>query len=179
MFHRLYPHPFTRLNEAWNPLGKFDSSPGESYCDPIITGKANQFKSDETFCDFYNNCAIDIVTETVFHYPHPQITEKTLRAIMQQRMFLIVGPTGSLANLKNKGFKTFDPWIDEDYDDIEDPFVRMHMILAEINRLTDLPLDTIQGYMLECNDTIEHNRTHLINEHNAMPDRFDKLLEEI
>tara|TARA_R110001592_G_scaffold101680_1_gene287615 strand:+ start:1165 stop:1704 length:540 start_codon:yes stop_codon:yes gene_type:complete len=179
MFHRLYPRPFTRINEAWNPLAGLDSSPGVPYCDKIITGSSNQFHTDENFCEFYNHVAIDIVSETVFNYPHPQITEKTYRPILQKRMFIIVGPPDSLVLLKNHGFKTFDPWICEDYDVIKDPLVRMTAILAEIDRLTDLPLDTIQDYMLKCNSIIEYNRKHLIHEHQTMPDRFAKLLEEI
>ena len=179
MFHRLYPKPFTRINEAWNPIGKFDSSQSESCCDSLITSKSNHFYNDDGFCEFYNNIAIDIVTETVYHYPHMQITEKTLRPILQKRMFLLVGGPKSLEILKDHGFKTFDPWICEEYDNIIDPFDRMEAILAEIDRLTKLPLDTIQDYMLECNDILEHNRTHLLNEHRAMPARFAKLLEEI
>jgi hypothetical protein len=179
MFHRLYPKPFTRVNEAWNPMGQFNSAPGEPYCDPMITGKSNHFYHDDIFCEFYNNIAIDIVTETVYNYPHLQITEKTLRPILQKRMFLIVGGPNSLGILKDRGFKTFDPWICEDYDGISDPFNRMEAILAEIDRLTELPLDTIQDYMLECNDILEHNRAHLLSEHQAMPGRFAKLLEEM
>jgi len=179
MYHRIYPKPFARLNEAWNSLGRFDSSPGVSYCDPMITGKSNQHVVGESYCDFYDNVAIDIVTETVFNYPSPQITEKTLRPILQKRMFLIIGPCGSLALLHHLGFKTFDTWICEDYDNIIDPFDRMQAVLDEIDRLTALPIDTMQDYMLECNDILEHNRKHLLVEHNAMPKRFDKLLEEL
>lgn len=179
MFHRLYPKPFTRLNESWNPMGRFNSCPSASYCNPIITGKSNQFQFGETYCDFYDSVAIDIVTETVYHYPSPQITEKTLRPILQKRMFLIVGPCGSLELLQNLGFMTFGSWIREDYDNIVDSFDRMDAILSEIDRLTALPIDTIKDYMLECNDILEHNRQHLLAEHNAMPERFDKLLEEL
>ena len=179
MYHRLYPKPFSRLNEAWNPLGRFDSHPSVSYCDPIITGTSNQFYTTETYCDFYDNVAIDIVTETVYHYPSPQITEKTLRPILQKRMFLIVGPYGSLKLLQHLGFMTFDPLICEDYDNIIDPFDRMDAILLEIDRLTALPIDTIQDYMLECNDILKHNREHLLSEYNAMPERLDNLLEEL
>lgn len=179
MYHRVYVEPFSRLNESWNPLGKFNSWPSESYCDLIITGKSNQFHTTENYCDFYDNVAIDIVTETVYHYPSPQITEKTLRPILQKRMFLIVGPCNSIGLLKHLGFKTFDPWICEDYDNIIDPFDRMDALLCEIDRLTALPIDTIRDYMLECNDIIEHNCAHLLAEYNETPARFDKLLEEL
>lgn len=179
MFHRLYPVPFTRINESWNPLGKVNSAPSEPYCDPMITGKANHFRDGETYCEFYDNIAVDIVTETVYNYPHAQVTEKVLRPILQKRMFILVGPQDSLKLLKHQGFQTFDPWICEEYDRIADPFDRMHTVLAEIDRITNLPLDTLQGYMLECNDIIEHNRAHLIKECQEVPTRLAKMLEEM
>ena len=179
MFHRIYPKPFTRINDSWNPIGKFNSWPSESQCDPIITGKSNQWHTNETYCNFYDSVAIDIVTETAFHYPSPFITEKTLRPLLQKRMFLIVGPCGSIELLKHQGFKTFNPWICEDYDSIVDPFDRMTAILSEIDRLTSLPIDTIQDYMLKCNNVLEHNHKHLLAEHSSMPERVDKLLEEL
>ena len=179
MYHRIYPTPFARVNETWNPTGRLNSWPSESYCDPIITGKSNQFHTTETYCDFYNSVAIDIVTETVYDYPSPQITEKTLRPILQKRMFMIVGPYGSIELLHHLGFKTFDPWICEDYDKIPNPIERMNVTLSEIDRLTALSIDTIKDYMLACNDIIKHNHTHLLAEYNEAPARFDKLLEEL
>lgn len=47
------------------------------------------------------------------------------------------------------------------------------------DRLTNLPLDTIQEYMLECNDILEHNRAHLINEYHEMPTRLATMIEEM
>ena len=42
-----------------------------------------------------------------------------------------------------------------------------------------MTLDTIQDYMLKCNNVLEHNHKHLLAEHSSMPERVDKLLEEL
>ena len=47
------------------------------------------------------------------------------------------------------------------------------------DQLTSLPIDTIQDYMLKCNNVLEHNHKHLLAEHSSMPERVDKLLEEL
>ena len=78
MFHRVYTKPFTRINEAWNFSNQFDSSVGETHRDPLIKGKRNVHQANKNiFCDFYKYFAIDVVTETVYNYPYPQITEKS------------------------------------------------------------------------------------------------------
>lgn len=47
------------------------------------------------------------------------------------------------------------------------------------DRLTSLPIDTIQDYMLKCNDILEYNHKHLLAEHSSMPERVDNLLEKL
>tara|TARA_R110000868_G_scaffold411120_1_gene701875 strand:+ start:596 stop:1138 length:543 start_codon:yes stop_codon:yes gene_type:complete len=161
MFHRIYPTPFTRLNEAWNPLGVVYSNEQDPYCDPLITGKANGHWSGNPRSDFYNNIAIDIVTETAFNYPTPYFSEKSIRPLLYKRMFVLVAPVGQLEMLKHHGYKTFSPFINEEYDNIADPFDRMTHIIAEIERLCSMPLDKIKKAMLQYKDILEHNYIHV------------------
>ena len=48
------------------------------------------------------------------------ISEKTWKPIMVGHPFIMVGNKNNLKFLKDLGYKTFDKWIDESYDDIED-----------------------------------------------------------
>jgi hypothetical protein len=157
MHHRIYMQPFTRINEAWNFNPLLDSSPNNHYRDHRIKGSANDFRSNGILCDFYKNFAIDIVTETVFHYPYPQITEKTIRPIANKRMFIIVGAPNTLHWLQSHGFKTFHPLINEDYDSITDSNDRIQFILNEIDRIAKIPIDKIKEEMLKYTDNLEHN----------------------
>jgi hypothetical protein len=161
MFHRVYTKPFTRINEAWNFSNQFDSSVGETHRDPLIKGKRNVHQANKNiFCDFYKYFAIDVVTETVYNYPYPQITEKTIRPIVHKRMFIIVGSPGTLAQIQDKGFKTFAPFINEEYDTIQDPHKRMECIVEELTRISKFSIDDIRETMLQYKDTLKHNYDH-------------------
>ena len=161
VFHRFYPTPFTRINEAWNFDGRLDSSQKQLYSDHRIVGNNTAMVADRTlFCDFYKHFAIDIVTETVYNYPYPCITEKTMRPIVHKRMFIIVGSPGTLARMQSKGFRTFAPFINEEYDSIQDPHKRMECIVEELTRISKFSIDNIRETMLQYKDTLKHNYDH-------------------
>lgn len=161
MFHRIYAKPFTRCNEAWNFENKYPSTEGPSYKDKLIQGYSNTHKKDKNiFCDFYKKFAIDVVTETVYNYPYAQITEKSIRPIVHKRMFIIVGATGTLGLLQNKGFKTFAPFINEKYDRIEDPHLRMQAIVDELIRISKFSIDDMRNTVLQYKEILQHNYDH-------------------
>ena len=163
VFHRIYPKPFTRINEAWNFSGEFDSSQQPRYSDSRITGNNKISQEQRTlFCDFYKYFAIDIVTETVYNYPYPCITEKTMRPIVHKRMFIILGPPGIVARMQDKGFKTFAPFINEGYDVIEDPHERMQAVVDELTRISKFSIDDIRETMLQYKSILQHNYDHYV-----------------
>ena len=163
---RLYTNTKTRWNENWNPYGILETKPQRGYKDSLITGKPNghyQSGSNDFQQEFYKKIGIDIVTETAFHYPYPSTTEKILRPLINKRMFVLVGAPHTLKFIKTKGFKTFEPFIDETYDTIVDPFDRIDAILAEIDRLVTLPIDSIRKAVLQYTDALESNFQTVIN----------------
>jgi len=87
----------------------------------------------------YNKCAIEVVLETLFDDQRLHLTEKTLRPIACGKPFVIVSSAGSLAYLRRYGFETFDGIIDESYDTIVDSVERLEAIVAELNRIANLP----------------------------------------
>jgi len=90
--------------------------------------------------DIYGRCLINLVTET-FYLPiwnkigHLFISEKTFKPIVAKQMFIIVGPKGTLQFLKNLGFKTFDNFIDESYDQMPDN-IRIFKAIEELKKIT-------------------------------------------
>jgi len=164
---RIYTNTKTQWNENWNQFGKLISNTSkESFKDPLITGKPNgqhKIGAGDYQQEFYQKIGIDIVTETAFAYPYPSTTEKIFRPIINKRMFLVIGPANTLKFLKTKGFQTFDPFINETYDSITDPVNRMESILAEIDRLVTLPLDTIRNAVLQYTDVLNLNFTTVMN----------------
>lgn len=164
---RVYTDPFSGVNENWNTYGTFQADSHDRYKHPIIPELSyNDFWNNgakDFQQDFYKKFGIDIVTETVFNYPYPAITEKTLLPIVNKRMFLIVGPANTLKFLQSQGFHTFSPFINETYDDISDPVKRMEFILSEIDRLVALPIDSIQEAVLQYADVLESNFMNIMN----------------
>ena len=160
MFHRIYTKPFTRINETWNINNDFNSKPSITYKDELIQREPNDFRKSTLYCDFYKNFSVDIVTETVFDYPYPQVTEKTIRAIIHKKMFILIAPANTLSWLREKGFKTFSPFINESYDEIEDPVQRMTAIIHEIIQLGNRSIDNIKDAMLQYEPILDHNFKH-------------------
>ena len=149
--------PPARINDQFPHRGEIDVSPiDSSVFHPIVKGLPN----DPTYryqSDFYQNIACDIVVETVFDYPYPYITEKTLRPIACKRMFILIASQGCLLLLKKYGIMTFDDIIDESYDSIADPHTRYKTVIAEIRRFCCLPMNTIKEYMKQNQHKLEHN----------------------
>jgi hypothetical protein len=88
--------------------------------------------------DDYGSAGIEVVLETLFDDQRNHLTEKMLRPIACGMPFIAVATPGSLAYLKDYGFKTFSPIINEDYDQETDSATRLHMIIAEMNRIAKL-----------------------------------------
>lgn len=159
MIHRIYPSPFTRINEHWLKNNKVNGCPSESFVDPMVQGNSNNFHEDimDLQANWQQSVGIDIVTETVFNYPYPQTTEKTLRPILSKRMFVLVGAPKTLNWLQSLGFKTFSPFINEDYDDINDPTTRIIELINEIKRIGDMDIEYVKDNLIKYKDTLEHN----------------------
>jgi hypothetical protein len=85
----------------------------------------------------FNHTAISVVLETVFDQ-RIHLTEKILRAIACGHPFILAAGPGSLQLLRSYGFHTFHGYINEDYDTITDPALRLQAIVKEMNRIANL-----------------------------------------
>ena len=104
----------------------------------------------------YKDFFCDIVCETFFSGHVFFMTEKTMRAIINKKPFLIQGPQWFLKNLKRLGFKTFDRWWDEGYD--EDPWdFRYEGLKINIDYIADQDLSTINRWHAEMKPILDHN----------------------
>ena len=102
-----------------------------------------------------------IVTETVFYYNKLHLTEKIFKPIVAQRPFLLAAAPGNLAYLKSYGFKTFDRWIDESYDNIVDHDQRLQAIVDQVHKLCSLSDGQLRDMHQEMMPVLEHNFNHL------------------
>jgi len=115
--------------------------------------------------DFYNQTAYSIVLEThSFENLYGEnetyfMTEKICKPILAKRMFLVVGVTNYLQNLRNLGFKTFDSIIDESYDKVIDLNKRQEYIIQEMKKLVSIDQDVI---LQKIEPIVQHNYYHLM-----------------
>lgn len=109
---------------------------------------------------FSHSALWHVVTETIYYEEKLHLTEKIFKPIVLKRPFILVGSVGNLAYFKNYGFKTFDRWIDESYDDEPDPDIRMLMITNEIKKLCSLPHHELLQMYEEMKPTLEYNHAH-------------------
>jgi hypothetical protein len=101
-----------------------------------------------------------VVTETVYFLPKLHLTEKVFKPIIAKRPFFLVAAPGNLAYLKSYGFKTFDRWIDESYDDEQDHYIRIEKITAELARLCAMDKSALEQMYLEMQEVLEYNFNH-------------------
>lgn len=159
--------PFTRINDL---LYSTDTD------HTVLTQHSHKFRNQyqdlssyATLCDegilvpqptFLQYALIYVITETVFEYPYPWISEKTFKAILSKRPFILVGPKGTLNQLKLLGFKTFDSIWDESYDSNTNSSNRMSSIISLLINLSNIPINTLAE---QVRDIVEYNYNHYCN----------------
>lgn len=127
--------------------------------------QAEQTRSTDTY---YENSYFSLIPETTFYY-HNQltnsrfITEKTFKAIAMRHPFVLATIPKSLEVLKNLGYKTFSPWINESYDQELDDNKRLLMIADEVERLANLNKDQLNEFIDNVMPICEHNYNLLRN----------------
>ena len=110
----------------------------------------------------YQNCAIDVVLETLFDDNRLHLTEKILRPIACGKPFLLAGTHGSLEYLRDYGFHTFDGIIDESYDRIVDSESRIQAMIQEMCRISSH--DRKHQLYKDLHKIAEHNRKHFFSD---------------
>ena len=126
----------------------------------------------------YFDTYFSIVTESIFRESSPNdmelfISEKIWKPIMNYHPFILVANPGSIKQLKEYGFKTFHPFIDESYDDCLSNQERFLLIEKEIKKLCSLPIEEIHEWYWSVMDILEHNYYHFYNV--FIPDQYKQL----
>lgn len=126
---------------------------------------------------FYDKSYISLVTETKFHQhientiysdQHDLVflSEKTFKPIQMRHPFILFGYHGSLEALRKKGYQTFHPWINEDYDTIENSEDRAEFIVNEMTRLSQFSNDEWTEFQFMVRGALEHNFATLLSKAN-------------
>jgi len=161
----VYTSPFSRINDKIT--SKFMPEIYQNFSmlsqlvrNPVITTGPNQ---DNFTAPWLSSSFVNIVSESVFDYPYPYLTEKTFKCFWHKVPFIIVGATNSLKYLKSIGFKTFENWFDERYDNEVDPGIRMSLIVNELDKISKWSINDCQAVYNDMLHVLDYNFSHYYN----------------
>ena len=121
---------------------------------------------DKTFDEthIFDHSFLWVSNETKKEHSGIFITEKTYKAIAYGNPFVINGDNGSLAYLKIMGFKTFDKWWDESYDN-DNSHTKIKKIADIIEELHKKDVNELKIMYNEMMPILKHNKNLLQNFH--------------
>ena len=143
-----------------------------------IENRYNKNYVDEKDIELFDNSYFSLVTETGF-IPYNEVTlikdntiffsEKIYKPILVRHPFILVSAAHSLKYLRKLGYRTFSPFINEQYDDIEDHEARLLAIVDEVERLSKFTNTQWIDWQHSIKEIVDHNhmiiRTRKINEY--------------
>lgn len=134
-------------NWNYNVVSNIDSVLSPSTVDNF-TGQLESYYRD-SFCD--------VVSESRFHRPLGNFSEKTLKPCYYKKPFILVAPPKTLEYMKTLGFKTFNEFWDESYDEIEDHEKRFKKVLTIIDFIDNMNLSDLKSLYMKMVPILEHN----------------------
>lgn len=129
---------------------------------PLVIDSENNHARNSARIDFWSQgleCFCHIVTETIFDNSKNQklhLTEKIFKPIVMQQPFMLIGPRGGLRYLRSYGFKTFNDFWDERYDDL-DGLSRIKAVADVAHQINTWPDHLIKIVQQEMKDVIQYN----------------------
>lgn len=107
----------------------------------------------------YQRSLYSIVAETNWQN-YTFFSEKTAKCLLAKRPFVFFGSPNQLSVLRHWGFMTFDEFLDETYDTIQDDAARWHQAFQQVLQLYHS--DSRQVYH-DLQRVLDHNQNHIRN----------------
>lgn len=137
----------------------------------LYTPVIGQYSQQDVF--LYNTSYFSLVAETMFaenkglhddiFYDCYDFSEKLFRSIKFKHPFILAARPHSLSVVRQYGYKTFHPYINETYDTIENDEDRLLAIVEEVKRLCTFTDDQWLTWQKNIKDILEHN-FHVLND---------------
>ena len=143
--------------------------------DTLSQQQHNEYRT--TVIDHHRDSYVNLVLETHLDVDQSKgvfLTEKTFKPIKHGQLFIILGAKGSLAELRNYGYRTFDHIIDNSYDDEEHITHRWDKAMTAFEKLVKSP-DLHTLYQM-CKEDLEHNQQLFLR---GKADRLNRLLQKV
>lgn len=111
--------------------------------------------------EHYASTYLSVVTETWAFNTTAFFTEKIYKSIMAEHPFVVLSGQHYLKYLRQQGFKTYSPYINEAYDEEENEFKRAQMIIKELERISKLSPTALEEFYLGTKEIASYNRSVL------------------
>jgi hypothetical protein len=154
---------------------------GSSPDNLIISGPAQVNPADDVNFEIAKRTFLTVVPETEARQDSiVYFTEKTFKPILMGHPFIIYGGLHSLKKLKEFGYKTFDKWWDESYDDTANFADRAHKITQLLLSLKAKPLAELKIIRDDMSETLRFNQNLFLNtiRNNKPDDIFIDILKK-
>ncbi len=142
-----WPWVSPNLDPAWEVAGNIDNT--VSFISPV---------------EIYRRCRYTIVTETLCTGPQLFFSEKSMKVLFNQRVFVMFAPSFFLQHLRDLGFKTFNGIIDETYDTITIDSERFKLAMQQAHLLSWENPNDIDALVSEIVDHNHHRMSQLHRE---------------
>ena len=116
---------------------------------------------------YYEDSYFSVISETTYFtkwYSSARfLSEKAFKPIAMRHPFILVSVPNSLDIYRIMGYKTFSPFITEQYDQELDDGKRMLMILDEIERLCNLTESELSEFLFNVKEICDYNYNILMS----------------
>jgi hypothetical protein len=158
------PRDIRDVLERLDAMALLDEVQSLLHAEPVfadIVDKRGNELYDAIDLGLYAATAFSLITETEFSDGEVvRVTEKTVKALCLGHPALVVGNPFSLELVRELGFETFSPFLDESYDVAEMARVRFALLAAELTRLTERPRGAPLRLEPELQDICRSNARH-------------------
>jgi len=128
------------------------------HCDLLTSDQHEDMKYTVNL--HHDDAYFNFVIESELEGP-VRLTEKVFKAIKHCQPFVIAGPYGSVQQLREMGYKTFDHVVNHSYDQIEDHTERWNAVCTEMCRIAKSK--KIHTLYTDCKKDLLHNQELFIN----------------
>jgi hypothetical protein len=117
----------------------------------------NRAEHQQSIHKYYQETYFSVISETTFYENVPFLSEKIFKCIAMGHPFVLIGSPNTLQYLKELGYRTYHPYINEDYDKIEDHGDRAIAIVNEIERLCNLKGSEFRNWHAKVREIAQYN----------------------
>ena len=110
----------------------------------------------------YQETFLSIVSETIYEGRNNFFSEKICKPLVNLHPFIVMSTPYTLRKLQEFGFKTFDGFINENYDHEEDVKKRTQLIFQELDNFQKKSNEELKDWWKEILPILEHNQKRFL-----------------